>query len=111
MDKAQFVANLAFVKKRRTLLYRIALVVLFLILAATMWLSKTHPADHVHAVFKTASTVGYGILVFVFMTVTHRLGRRMGMHCPHCDRNLSGQQSRRVVETDTCVFCGNPLFF
>ena len=49
MDKATFVANLAFVKKRKTLLYRIALIVLFMILAGSMYMSKAHPGgamDH-----------------------------------------------------------------
>lgn len=109
MDKATFVANLAFVKKRKILLYRIALILLFLILAGSMWMSKAHPGPAM-TTFRMVGTGVFGVVVFVFITVVQRMNRQMGMHCPHCDRNLSGPLSRRVVETDTCVFCGNPLF-
>jgi hypothetical protein len=110
LDKPTFVANLAFVKKRKILLYRIALGVLFVILATSMWLTKTHPGSTVMTAYRVGSTAVFGTLVFVFMSMVQRMNRAMGMHCPHCDRNLSGPAGRRAVETDTCAFCGNPLF-
>lgn len=109
MDKATFVANLAFVKKRKILLYRVALVALFALLATSMWMTKAHPGSAM-TTFRIIGTGAFGVLVFVLMTMVQRMNRRLGMHCPHCDRNLSGPLSRRVVESDTCVFCGNLLF-
>jgi hypothetical protein len=36
--------------------------------------------------------------------------RRLGLHCPNCDRSLSGPLSRRVVESGNCSHCGAAIF-
>jgi hypothetical protein len=110
MDKQLFVTNLEAVKKRKILLIRIALSVLFIILVGNMWLSKTHPHDGVLSTFKTVSILGYMIVVFVCVTAMQRLTKRKGLHCPHCNRSLSGPQSHRVVDSETCIHCGNRIF-
>ena len=51
MDKQTFVANLLTVKKRKILLIRVALSILFVTLVAAMWMSKAHPHDAVRTTF------------------------------------------------------------
>ena len=110
MDKQLFIANLATVRRRKILLIRVVLSILFVLLVASMWLNKTHPHDRIHATFKTASSAGFLIVVFLAMTSMQRLTRRLGLHCPHCNRSLSGPLSHRAVTEETCFHCGRPLF-
>jgi len=110
MDKAVFVANLAQVKKRKVLLIRVALSALFLLLVGSMWMDKAHPHDQARSAFKTVGTVGFAAVVFLCITSVQRMARRLGLHCPHCGRSLSGPLSRKVVAGGTCYHCGSQVF-
>jgi hypothetical protein len=110
MEKLEFEANLAAVKERKILLLRVALSTLFVLLVTSMWIDKAHPHDGVRTVFKTVSLIGYPMVVFVCITAVQRMSRRLGLHCPHCDRSLSGPVGRKVLASDTCCHCGNRLF-
>jgi hypothetical protein len=110
MDKQLFVTNLEAVKKRKVLLLRIALSFLFIILVASMWLSKTHPHDAIRTTFKTFSILSFMIVVYACISAMQRMNKRLGLHCPHCNRSLAGPQSHRAVATETCFHCGNRIF-
>jgi DMSO/TMAO reductase YedYZ heme-binding membrane subunit len=110
MDKAVFVANLAQVKKRKILLIRVALSFLFVLLAGSMWMDRAHPHDRAWSAIKTVGTVGFASVVFLCITSVQRMARRLGLHCPHCGRSLSGPLSHRVVAGGTCYHCGNQVF-
>jgi len=110
MDKQVFLTNLEAVKRRKILLLRIALSILFVTLVASVWVTKVHPHDGVRTTFKTFSLLGYGIVVYACVTAVQRMTRRLGLHCPHCDRSLSGPLSHRVVESGNCSHCGMAIF-
>jgi hypothetical protein len=71
---------------------------------------KVHPDDGVRTVFKTFSLLGYALVVFACVTAVQRLTRRLGLHCPHCGRSLSGPMSHRVVDSGNCSHCGMAIF-
>jgi hypothetical protein len=110
MDKQTFVANLKTVKKRKILLMRVALSLLFVTLVASMWVTKAHPHDGVRTTFKTVSLLGFAMVVFACVSAIQRLTRRLGLHCPQCDRSLSGPLSHKVVDSGNCSHCGAALF-
>jgi len=110
MDKQAFVTNLEAVKKRKILLIRVALSILFVTLCTSMWMQKVHPNDGVRTTFKTFALLGYGIVVYACVAAVQRMTRRLGLHCPHCNRSLSGPQSHRVVESGNCSHCGLAIF-
>jgi L-lactate permease len=110
MDKQVFVTNLEAVKKQKILLIRVALSILFVTLIASVWVTKVHPHDAVRTTFKTFSMIGYGLVVYACVAAVQRLTRRLGLHCPHCGRGLSGPQSHRVVESGNCSHCGMAIF-
>ena len=110
MDKQVFVTNLETVKKRKILLIRVALSILFVTLVAAMWMSKAHPHDAVRTTFRTVSMLGYAMVVYACISAIQRLTRRLGLHCPHCNRSLSGPLSHRVVESGNCSHCGAAIF-
>jgi hypothetical protein len=39
-----------------------------------------------------------------------KMSRRLNLHCPSCNRNLSGPMSQRVLASDQCFQCGMRLF-
>ncbi len=110
MHKDEFAANLAVVKKRKILMIRVALSILFVLLATSMYMNKVHPKDGVRSVFLAVCMVGYPAVVYLCITSVQRLGRRLGLHCPHCGRSLSGPLAHKVVESGTCLHCGNYVF-
>ena len=110
MDKQVFVSNLEAVKKRKILLLRVALSILFVTLCTSVWMQKTHPHDAVRTTFKTFSLIGYGIVVYACVAAVQRMTRRLGLHCPHCNRSLSGPLSHRAVESGNCFHCGMAIF-
>jgi len=110
MDKDVFVTNLETVKKRKILLIRVALSILFVTLVASVWVGKVHPHDAVQTTFKTFSLLGYAVVVYACVAAVQRLTRRLGLHCPHCDRSLAGPQSHRVVASGNCSHCGMAVF-
>jgi DNA-directed RNA polymerase subunit RPC12/RpoP len=103
MDKEVFVTRLEAVKKRKILMIRVALSILFVTLITSVWVGKAHP-------FKTFSLLGYGIVVYACVAAVQRLTRRLGLHCPHCGRSLSGPLSHRVVASGNCSHCGSAIF-
>jgi hypothetical protein len=110
MDKEAFVTNLEAVKKRKILLIRVALSILFVTLVASVWVGKAHPHDAVQTTFKTFSMLGYSMVVYACISAVQRMTRRLGLHCPHCDKSLSGPQSHRVVASGNCSHCGMAVF-
>ena len=110
MDKEVFVTRLEAVKKRKILMIRVALSILFVTLLTSVWVGKAHPHDSVHTTFKTFSLLGYGIVVYACVAAVQRLTRRLGLHCPHCGRSLSGPLSHRVVASGNCSHCGSAIF-
>jgi DNA-directed RNA polymerase subunit RPC12/RpoP len=110
MDKDVFVANLKTVKERKILLLRVALSILFVTLVASVWVGKAHPHDAVQTTFKTFSMLGYAIVVYACVAAVQRMTRRLGLHCPHCGRSLSGPLSHRVVDSGNCSHCGSAIF-
>ena len=60
--------------------------------------------------FKTFALLGYGMVVYACVAAVQRMTRRLGLHCPHCNRSLSGPQSHRVVESGNCSHCGLAIF-
>jgi len=110
MDKEAFVSNLEAVKKRKILLIRVALSILFVTLVTSVWVGKVHPHDAVQTTFKTISMLGYAMVVYACIAAVQRMTRRLGLHCPHCDKSLSGPQSHRVVASGNCSHCGMAVF-
>jgi L-lactate permease len=110
MDKQLFVTNLEAVKQRKILLIRVALSILFVTLLTSVYMNKVHPHDAVRTTFKTFSLLGYGIVVYACVTAIQRMTKRLGLHCPHCGRSLSGPQSHRAVESGSCFHCGAAIF-
>jgi len=110
LDKNLFIANLTLVRKRKILLIRLALSLLFLTLVASMWLSKAPVTAGFRQTFKTVSTLGFGMVVYACVAAIGRMTRRLGLHCPHCQRSLAGPLSHRAVSAETCFHCGGSLF-
>jgi hypothetical protein len=110
MDKQLFIDNLETVKRRKILLIRLSLSFLFIILVTSMWMSKAHPHDGLQSAFKTASMFGFMIVVYACVASIQRLGKRLGLHCPHCQRNLSGLPGQQSAASETCVHCGQRIF-
>jgi len=110
MDKQVFVTNLGMVKKRKILLIRVALSILFVTLLTSVYMNKVHPHDAIRTTFRTFSLLGYGMVVYACISAIQRLTRRLGLHCPHCNRSLSGPLSHRVVESGNCSHCGAAIF-
>lgn len=110
MDKDVLVSNLAAVKKRKILMIRVALSILFVTLVTSVWVGKVHPHDGVQTGFKIVSTLGFALVVFLCVSAVRRLTRRLGLLCPHCGRALSGPLSHRVVESGNCSHCGLAIF-
>jgi hypothetical protein len=50
------------------------------------------------------------MVVYACISAIQRLTRRLGLHCPHCNRSLSGPLSHRVVESGNCSHCGAAIF-
>jgi len=110
LDKSLFIENLARVRKRKVLLLRLSLSLLFVILAASMWLSKAQVTDGFRHGYKTVSILVFGLVVYACVAAIARMTRRLGLHCPHCQRSLAGPLSHRAVASDTCFHCGMGLF-
>ena len=110
MDKQGFIDNLNRHRRHKAFMIRIAMSVLFMALAGSMWMDKVHPHDGARTAYRAAAGVAVVVAVFLCLTAVQRLGRRLGLHCPHCDRSLSGPVGRKVLASDTCCHCGNRLF-
>ena len=110
MDKQTFIQNLAQVRRRKILLIRIGMSLLFITLGTSMWLTRTRISPSGMLTFKGIAIAGFAGLVFWFITMLQNMGRRLGLHCPNCNRNLSGPQSQRVLASEQCFQCGMKLF-
>jgi hypothetical protein len=110
MDKQLFIQNLEEVRRRKILLIRIGMSLLFITLCTAMWLSKTRISANGLLMFKGVAIAGFAGLVYGFLTMLQNLSRRLGLHCPNCNRNLSGPQSHRVLSSEQCFQCGMKLF-
>ena len=110
MDKQTFLQNLAQIRRRKILLIRIGMSLLFITLCTSMWLSKTRISPEGMLWFKGIAMVGFAALVYAFISVLQNLSRRLGLHCPNCKRNLSGPLSHKVISSDQCFQCGMKLF-
>jgi hypothetical protein len=110
MDKHVFSRNLETVKRRKILLIRVSLSLLFLILVTSMWMAKAHPHDAVRSTFKTVSLLGFMAVVYLCVASIQRLAQRLGLLCPHCSRGLSGLQGQQALASETCGHCGQRIF-
>ena len=110
MEKSTFVANLAVLRRRKILLIRLCLSLLWVILVAFMWLSKAQVGGGFRYGFRTAAILALGGAVYASLVAIGRLTRRLGLHCPQCDRSLGGPQSSNVVRSGSCFHCGADLF-
>jgi len=110
LEKTTFVTNLTLLRKRKILLIRVALSLLWLTLVAMMWLSKAQVTDGFRNGFKTGAILLFGAVVYVCVAALGRMSRRLGLHCPHCQRSLTGPNSQRAVDNGTCFHCGMNLF-
>jgi len=110
MDRQNFTDNLEAVKRRKILLIRVALSFLFILLVSSMWMAKAHPHDAIRSLFKTAGIMAFGAVVYACVASIQAMARRLGLHCPHCGRNLSGLPGQRALASGTCFHCGQNLF-
>ena len=110
MDKQTFLQNLAQIRRRKLLLIRIGASLLFITLCTSMWLSKTRISPHGLLMFKGIAIAGFAALVYSFIAMLQHMSRRLGLHCPNCNRNLSGPLSHKVIASDQCFQCGMKLF-
>lgn len=110
VDKHVFTENLNQVRRRKILLIRIGLSLLFVTLCTSMWLTKTAITARGMLTFKVVAVMSFGGLVYAFITAMQRMSRCLGLYCPNCGRNLSGPMSRKVLASDQCFQCGMKLF-
>jgi len=110
MDKQAFIQNLDLVKRRKILFIRIGMSLLFITLCTSMWLTKTTISPRDFLLFKGIAIAGFAALAYTFISRIQRMSRHLGLHCPSCNRNLSGPQSHRVLASDQCFQCGMKLF-
>lgn len=110
MDKQAYIENLDQVRRRKILLIRIGLSLLFVTLCTSMALTKTAISPRGMLVFKAAAVVSLAALAYVFITMIQRMCRRLGLYCPNCGRNLTGPMCQKVLSSDQCFQCGMKLF-
>jgi hypothetical protein len=110
LDRQVFTQNLYLAKRRKILLLRIGLSLLFITLCTTMWLSKTKITPHAMLVYKTIAIAFFAALAYAFISMVQKMVRRLELHCPNCNRNLSGPMSHQVIESGQCFQCGMKLF-
>lgn len=110
MDKQTFLQNLAQVRRRKILLIRIGMSLLFITLCTSMWLTRTRITPNGMLMFKGIAIAGFAALVYAFITMLQNMAKRLGLHCPNCNRNLSGPLSHKVLSSDQCFQCGMKLF-
>jgi hypothetical protein len=110
MDKQVFIQHLNMMNRRKILLIRIGMSLLFLTLCTFMWLTKSGISPRSMFIFKATATAFFAGLVFTFITMLQKMSRRLNLHCPSCNRNLSGPMSQRVLASDQCFQCGMRLF-
>jgi hypothetical protein len=108
--RADFVGRLDRLNRRKILLLRVALSCLFVLLLTSMWMTKAHPHDTVHSAFKAVSTLGFMAVVYACLASLQRLGRSLGLYCPHCGGRLTGVLGRKAALAEACVHCGQSLF-
>lgn len=110
MDKQVFIRNLDTIKRRKVLLIRVGMSLLFITLCTAMWLTKTTITPRGMLTFKMVAIAVFGALAYAFVAMIQRLARRLDMYCPNCGRNLSGPLSHKVLANDQCFQCGMRLF-
>lgn len=110
MDKQTFIQNLELVRRRKVLLLRIGLSLLFITLCTSMWLTKTSITPRGMLIFKGVAIAGFAGLAYTFISMLQNMSRRLGLYCPGCNRNLSGPLSHKVLSSDQCFQCGMKLF-
>jgi hypothetical protein len=110
VDKQVFIQNLEQVKRRKILLIRIGLSLLFVTLIASMWLSKTKTSPSVMLTFKMVAIAFFAGLAYSFISMIQKMSRRLNLYCPNCNRSLSGPVSHKVLSSDQCFQCGMKLF-
>jgi len=89
---------------------RVALSILFVLLVAAMYVNKVHPHDGIRTVFRAVCLLGYPGVVYLCIASVQRQNRRLGLHCPHCGRSLSGPLSHSVAASGNCMHCGDIVF-
>ncbi len=110
MDRQLFTNNLQLAKRRKILLLRIGLSLLFITLCTSMWLSKTPITPRSMLVFKVGAIAFFAGLAYTFITMIQKFCRRLDLYCPNCNRNLSGPMSHKTLESGECYQCGMRLF-
>lgn len=110
MDRQVFTQNLQQAKRRKVLLLRIGLSCLFIAICTYMWLSKTAITPRTMLLFKVGTIAFLAGLAYLFITMVQSLCRRLELHCPNCQRNLSGPLSHKTLESGHCFQCGMKLF-
>jgi hypothetical protein len=110
MDKQVFLQNLVLVRRKKALYIRIGMSLLFITLCTSMWLTKTSISPSGFLLFKGIAIAGFAALAYAFILQIQKLCRRLELHCPGCNRNLSGPQSHRVLASGQCFQCGMKLF-
>jgi hypothetical protein len=110
MDKQTFIQNLAQLRRRKILFIRIGASLLFITLCTAMGLTKTSLSPQGLLIFKVVAIAGFAALVYSFIVMLQNMSRRLGLHCPSCNRNLSGPLSHKVISSDQCFQCGMKLF-
>ena len=110
MDKQTFIQNLAQAKRRKILLLRIGLSLLFITLCTSIYLTKTHTSPEGMWIFKAIVIAVLALVAYTFVSMIQNMCRRLGLYCPNCKRNLSGPLSGKVLASDSCFQCGTKLF-
>ena len=110
MDKQVFIQNLEQVKRRKVLLMRIGLSLLFVTICAAAWMKKSQVNPQAMLTFKTIAIAVFAALAYTFVTMIQNMSRRLGLNCPNCNRSLSGPLSHKVLSSDQCFRCGTRLF-
>lgn len=110
MDKQVFLQNLLQLQRRKVLLMRIGLSLLFVTLIASVWLKKHHIDPQSLLIYKSIAIGVFAAMAYAFVTVIQSMARRLGLNCPKCGKNLSGPLANKVLSSEQCFRCGTRLF-
>lgn len=110
MEKQAFLQNLLQVRRKKILFIRIGMSLLFITLCTAMWLTKTSISRNGMLLFKGIAIAGLAALAYTFVSRLQKMTKRLGLHCPNCNRNLSGPMSHKVISSEQCFQCGMKLF-
>ncbi|HWQ10060.1 MAG TPA: hypothetical protein VN436_13160 [Holophaga sp.] len=110
MDKQVFTANLIQLQRRKVLLMRIGLSLLFVTIISSAWMRKNHVDQQTMLIYKSIAIGVFAAMAYAFVTVIQNMARRLGLNCPKCGKNLSGPLANKVLSSDQCFRCGTRLF-